>query len=156
VGSAAYARDMAGHTVPILAMFALDMIGYNKQPPKSCELHAGIASFPDVEARSIALAEELKQVMTSVSPELEPQVYSSKTDPEGDPGDRCSDHGSFQERGYTASLVIEDFCFGPGSITPPPEGNPDYHRPSYTFVDYDYAAEIARPVAATVWLKPKA
>jgi Zn-dependent M28 family amino/carboxypeptidase len=128
VGSAAYARDQAAHTVPIIAMFELDMIGYNKKSPKSCELHAGIRPFPDVEARSIVLADELKQVMASVSPDLAPQVYSTKTEPEGDPGDGRSDHGSFQERGYTACLAIEDLFPGPGGAEL--EGNPDYHRPT--------------------------
>ena len=154
VGSASYARDQAAHTVPIIAMFELDMIGYNKKLPKSCELHAGILPFPDVEDRSIVLAHELKQIMASVSPDLDPQVYCTKTEPEGDPGDRRSDHGSFQERGYTACLAIEDIFPGPGGAET--EGNPDYHRPTDNFVDYDYAADITRAVAAAVWLKAKA
>lgn len=154
VGSAAYARDQAAHTVPIIAMFELDMIGYNNKPLKSCEIHAGIETFPDVEARSIALADVLKQAMADVSPDLAPQVYSTETEPEGDPGDRRSDHGSFQERGYAGCLAIEDFFPGPGTCVP--EGNPNYHSPTDTFVDYDYIADISRAVAAAVWLKVKA
>lgn len=155
VGSAAYARDQAGQAAPIAAMYELDMIGYNKKSPKSCEIHAGIRSFPEIESRCVVLANELKEMMRSVSPDLEPQEYSSKTDPEGDPADRRSDHGSFQERGYTACLVIEDFCFGPGSMAGEPEANPNYHRPTDTFVDYDYAADITRAVAAAAWLKAR-
>jgi len=33
VGSAAYARELAARSAPIIAMYALDMIGYNKKTP---------------------------------------------------------------------------------------------------------------------------
>jgi hypothetical protein len=36
-------------------------------------------------------------------------------------------------------------------VSPPSEGNPNYHQTSDTFVDPEYAAEIARAVAAAAW-----
>jgi leucyl aminopeptidase len=78
-------------------------------------------------------------------------VDSSQTRPDGDPGDRRSDHGSFQEHGYEACLAIEDFF--PGPMGSDSEGNPDDHRSTDPFVDADYAADITRAVAAAVWMK---
>jgi hypothetical protein len=44
--------------------------------------------------------------------------------------------------------VCEDFFPGAKPDSPEPAPNPNYHKPSDLKVDYAYAAEIARLVAA--------
>ena len=149
VGSKAYAGDEAALAVPIVAVYQMDMIGYNRQPPRTYEVHAGIGRFPGVEERSLALAERIGRLAELVSPNLTaPQVYLSK-DP--DPAEGRSDHASFQLVGYPACVASEDFFAGPGPGAPQEEANPNYHKMSDTFVDPEYAADIARAVAAAAW-----
>src|SRR3712207_7644529 len=47
---------------PIVAVYQMDMIGYNKEPPRTYEIHGGIRKFPDVEDRSLALAERIRRL----------------------------------------------------------------------------------------------
>ncbi len=150
VGSKAYAGNEAALAAPIIAVYQMDMIGYNREPPRTYEIHAGIRKFPDVEARSLALAEGIGALAEHVSPNLPaPQIYLSK-DP--DPAEERSDHASFQLVGYPACVTSEDFFAGPGPDTPQSEGNPNYHKMSDTFVDLEYTADIARAVAAAAWV----
>jgi bacterial leucyl aminopeptidase len=84
-----------------------------------------------------------------VSPNLPaPQIYLSK-DP--DPAEERSDHASFQLVGYPACVTSEDFFAGPRPGSPKSEANPNYHKKGDTFVDPEYAADIARAVAAAAW-----
>jgi hypothetical protein len=69
----------------------------------------------------------------------------------GDPAEGRSDHHSFQVVGYPACVATEDFFAGPGPGLPQSEANPNYHKTSDTFVDPEYAADIARAVAAAAW-----
>lgn len=150
VGSKAYAGDEAALEVPIVAVYQMDMIGYNRQPPRTYEVHAGVGRFPDVEQRSLALAETIGKLADLVSPDLPaPQIYLS-TDP--DPAEGRSDHASFQLVGYPACVTSEDFFAGPHPDSPQSEGNPNYHKTADTFVDPEYAADIARAVAAAAWV----
>ena len=128
----------------------MDMIGYNeKETPRKYEIHTGIRNHPDVEKESRVLAERIGRLAQHVSPDLPaPQIYLSK-DP--DPAEERSDHASFQLVGYPACAAMEDFFAGPGPGLPQSEANPNYHKTSDTFVDPEYAADIARAVAAAAW-----
>jgi Zn-dependent M28 family amino/carboxypeptidase len=149
VGSKAYARDQAALEAPIVAVFQLDMVGYNNIEPRTCEIHVGTAlpNAEEVQARSKVLADRIVRLNPSVSPDLGPiQIYADASDPAAG----RSDHASFQERGYAACLVSEDFFIGPGSAGAEP--NPNYHKESDTFVDVHFAADIARVTAAAALL----
>ena len=149
VGSKAYAGNEAALETPIVGAYQMDMIGYNKEPPRTYEIHAGIQKFPDVEDRSFTLAERIGRLAKHVSPNLPPpQIYLSK-DP--DPAEERSDHASFQLVGYPACVTSEDFFAGPGPGSPQSEANPNYHKKGDTFVDPEYAADITRAVAAAAW-----
>ena len=151
VGSKAYARDQAALGARIAAVFQMDMIGYNRALPRSFEVHAGFLPSAEVQQRSHALAERLGRAASDVSPELPlPQIYLSDESQGRDPAEGRSDHASFQLVGYPACATTEDFFAGPGSDVG--EANPNYHMPSDTFVDLDYAADLARAVGAATWL----
>jgi bacterial leucyl aminopeptidase len=151
VGSAAYARDQAEAGAPIVAALQMDMIGYDVLPGRTFELHAGFTPSSAVEARSIALARAIAELVPQVSPALPPpQVYPAAGEP--DPAERRSDHYSFQIRGYPACLASEDLFAGPGPDAPPEEMNPQYHMPTDKVINADYAADIARLVTAAAWV----
>ena len=153
-GSKAYAHTQASQQAAIGAVFQMDMIGYRGNrmtPPRPVEVHAGYAPSADVEARSRMLADMIAQLTPRISPNLAPvQIYPDPERP-GDPAAGRSDHASFQERGYAACAVSEDFFPGPKSHSPDPQPNPNYHKSTDTVVDYGYAADIARVVAAAAW-----
>jgi Zn-dependent M28 family amino/carboxypeptidase len=156
VGSKAYARDEVALRAPIVGVFQMDMIGYNRESPRSFEVHAGFLPSAEVQERSRALAERIAAAARQVSPGLPaPQVYLSRGAQERDPAEGRSDHASFQLVGYPACVASEDFFAGPGADSPP-EANPNYHKLSDTFVDLDYAADIARAVGAAAWLTANA
>jgi FMN phosphatase YigB (HAD superfamily) len=103
----------------------------------------------------VDLAKLLQKLQAVVSPALTaPQTYVSTGPGEGqrDPAERRSDHTPFQERGYAACVSTEDFFTGPHPDSPAAENNPKYHRNTGTFVDPQYAADIARVVAAAAWV----
>jgi leucyl aminopeptidase len=151
VGSKAYARDQALLGTPILAVFQMDMIGYDVLAERTFELHAGFTPSPEVEARSVALAEMIAQLVPEASPALPaPQIYPAGG--ESDPAERRSDHYSFQLQGYTACLASEDLFAGPGGGAPPAEMNPQYHLPTDAVINAGYAADIARLVTAAAWV----
>lgn len=154
-GSKAYAKGQAAIGARIAAVFQMDMVGFNRAAPRSWEVHAGFLPSSDVQKRSHELAERLEKLHPIVSPELTgPQIYLS-TGPEPqqrDPAEGRSDHSPFQERGYAACAATEDFFSGPRADSPASEANPDYHKKTDTFVDPEYAADIARVVAAAAWV----
>ena len=114
VGSQKYVHSQLSQAEKIVAVFQMDMIGFyppNLNPPRVFEIHAGFSSNKDVEGRSRLLAERIKRITTHVSPSLAlPQIYPVGV--EVDPAERRSDHASFQERGYAACVVSEDFFIG--------------------------------------------
>jgi bacterial leucyl aminopeptidase len=151
VGSRAYARDQAVLGTPIVAVFQMDMIGFDVLPERTFELHAGFTPSPAVESRSLALAQMIGELVPQVSPSLPaPQLYPAGGEP--DPAERRSDHYSFQLHGHTACLASEDLFAGPGSGAPPAEMNPDYHLPTDAAINPGYAADIARAVIAAAWV----
>ncbi|HSK39024.1 MAG TPA: M28 family peptidase, partial [Arenibaculum sp.] len=62
VGSKAYARSQAAVAAPIVAVYQMDMIGYNRLPPRSWEVHAGYSRSTDVQERSRLLADRLGRI----------------------------------------------------------------------------------------------
>jgi bacterial leucyl aminopeptidase len=152
VGSKAYAANEATQAVPIVAVYQMDMIGYNREPPRTYEVHTGIRRLPDVEKGSRVLAERIGRLAAHVSPDLPAsQIYDSEGPEEnGDPAEERSDHYSFQVVGYPACLASEDLFPGvniPGTS----DSNPNYHQVTDTDIDTEYAADIARAVAAAAW-----
>lgn len=151
VGSTAYARDQAALAAGIVAVFQLDMIGYDVQPDRTFELHAGFTPSVYIQDQSLRLARLVADLAPQISPGLPaPQIYPP--DSEIDPAERRSDHYSFQAEGYPACLASEDFFAGPGSGAPRPEPNPMYHLPTDTVVNSAYVADIARLMTAAVWV----
>jgi leucyl aminopeptidase len=153
VGSGEYARDQRALRAPIVAVYQMDMMGYNKEAPRTYEIHAG-ADSKDVQDRSLVLAERIRSLSEQVSPNLPaPQIYLNQglAQEDKDPAYNRSDHHSFHLVRYAASLATEDFFAGPRPDLPQSEGNPNYHQTSDTFVDPEYAADIARAHAAAAW-----
>jgi bacterial leucyl aminopeptidase len=158
-GSAAYARDQSALNVPIVAVYQMDMIGYNVKDPRSFEIHAGCAASADVERRSVTLAENMERLRQNLALNLEPaQIYPNRASGNSgeDPADGRSDHGSFHLRGYSACAISEDYFAGPQSGSPGAEPNPNYHSKQDTFVDAAYAADITKLVAAAAWVAANA
>ncbi|QDS94738.1 Bacterial leucyl aminopeptidase precursor [Roseimaritima multifibrata] len=155
VGSQAYARMLASSSpvADIAAVLQMDMIGYNVRPPRSWEVHAGFSVSDAVEQKSIVLAKIVQDLTPIVSQTLQkPQLYQTTGSPPSvqlDPAEGRSDHASFHNHGYAACVVSEDFFPGPDPSSPSPEANPHYHKVGDQFVDYEYAADIARVIAAT-------
>jgi bacterial leucyl aminopeptidase len=153
VGSGEYARDQRALRAPIVAVYQMDMMGYNREAPRTYEIHAG-ADSQDVQDRSLVLAERIGRLSEQVSPDLPaPQIYlnAGLAQADKDPAYNRSDHHSFHLVRYAACAATEDFFVGPRPDSPQSEGNPNYHRTSDTFVDPEYAADIARAVAAAAW-----
>jgi extracellular elastinolytic metalloproteinase len=151
VGSRAYARLQRARQASVAGVFQMDMVGFNREEPRSWELHVGCRTAPDVEAASLSLAHALRRLTPQVSPELvAPQIYRSGPGID-DPADGRSDHSSFHAFGYPALCASEDFFVGPDPDSPAPEANPHYHQRDDDFIDPAYAANIARAIGAAVW-----
>jgi len=152
VGSHAYARHQRTLNAPVVAVFQMDMIGYNKKDPRAWEIHAGFSRSAAVEERSYRLAQRIAALVSTVSPDLPgPQLWRSNGIYQGDPAEDRSDHAAFQVRGYAACCSSEDLFVGPLPAFPENEGNPKYHDKDDREVDVVYAADIARGVAAAAW-----
>lgn len=153
IGSKAYARSQAALQSRIVAVFQMDMIGFlgNQEVGlRRFEVHAGFDGSEDIENRSLALAQILNQVFPIVSPSLKvQQTYPDFESGDGtDPAAGRSDHAPFNERGYAAVVVSEDFFAGPKPDSPSAQPNPNYHRSTDKEINYEYAADIARAIAA--------
>jgi bacterial leucyl aminopeptidase len=155
VGSREYAQDQAALGKPIAAVYQMDMMGYNKEAPRTYEIHAG-ADREGVQDGSLVLAQRIEGLAQQVSSDLpSPQIHLNKglAEADKDPAYRRSDHHSFHLVGYAACAATEDFFHVPLVPGEPvaSEGNPNYHTARDTFVDPEYAADIARAVAAAAW-----
>jgi Zn-dependent M28 family amino/carboxypeptidase len=151
IGSRAYAREQALISAQIVAVFQMDMIGFDQNPGRSFELHFGFTPSLTVQQRSGKLAKLIASLIPEVSPALPPpQMYPSTT--QTDPAESRSDHYSFQREGYAACLASEDFFVGPNGDSPSPDPNPNYHLPADKAVNPLYAADITRAVAAAAWI----
>jgi bacterial leucyl aminopeptidase len=144
VGSRAYARLQRARQASVAGVFQMDMVGFNREEPRSWELHVGCRTAPDAEAASLSLAHALRRLTPQVSPELvAPQIYRSGHGID-DPADGRSDHSSFHAFGYPALCASEDFFVGPDPDSPAPEANPHYHQRDDNFVDSAYALGLSR------------
>lgn len=147
VGSQAYARDLAAFDAPIVAVYQMDMIGYRDSQdlvPRPFEIHVGHPSNPEVEERSLQLADRVGALVETISPNLRaPQIYRRN-----DPAAGRSDHSSFQERGYAACITSEDFFAGPRFNSPDAQPNPNYHQSDDVVVNFEYASDISRVIGA--------
>ena len=147
-GSKAYACSQAALGAKIVAVYHMDMIGYNKLPPQSFGMHAGHRRDSEVQRRSLLLAGHTLRIVREVSSGLGMlKIYPSGS--VSDPFEDSSDDVSFKERNYPACLVAEDLV---------DEFNPNYHMytDNVSGVDFVYAANIARAVAASAWLLSRA
>jgi bacterial leucyl aminopeptidase len=152
IGSRAYASEQAQLAAKIVAVFQLDMIGYDVKAGRTFELHAGFTPTPAVQSRSLKLAQLIAALISEISPTLPaPQLYPGGAG-QSDPAENRSDHSSFQLEGYAACLASEDFFAGPGTAAPAPDPNPNYHLPADNAVNARYAADIARAIAAAAWI----
>jgi bacterial leucyl aminopeptidase len=160
VGSQVYAASSADRDDPIVAVFQMDMVGFvgsNMAVPRPFEIHVGHARREVVTA-SLALADLLRRLQPMVAPELlAPQIYTGEESPQGDPAAGRSDHASFQDHGYPACVLSEDFFTGPRANDPAPQANPNYHKATDRVVESRYAAQIARCIGAAslLLLKPQ-
>jgi hypothetical protein len=154
VGSQEYARDEFQANASIVAVYQMDMIGYRENHgddrdaiPRPFEIHAGHQMRPSVEQKSLQLAQQIQHLVGQVSPNLKaPEIYKTP-----DVADMRSDHSSFQQVRYPAILLSEDLFLGPPQPPVATVNNPNYHTKRDLEVDCEYAADIARVVAAAAW-----
>lgn len=154
VGSKAYAAKLKSLGAPVRAAICMDMIGHNSDEHRIFEIHVGHAD-PAVRDLSLPLAAPIAAAAASYGQLAPAQIYSG-TSWSGAP-DRSvydgainrSDHAAFQQQGYPAALVSEDFFANLGS-EPTADPNPNYHRADDTFVDLPYARDIVCAVARAV------
>jgi hypothetical protein len=150
-GSGVYARDRKRMRDDIVAVFNMDMIGYDAVTPSNFELHAGGNGTAAVMACSRDLAKLVAEVAREVSERaLLPQFHWGLDG--SDTASGHSDHSSFHENGFPACLITEDFSRDSGPDAPEPDTTPGYHRCTDTVVHPAYAADIARAVAAAAWV----
>ena len=72
VGSRAYAREQGSLATRIVAVFQLDMIGFDADAARTFELHVGFTPSPSVQNRSARLAQLVTSLVPQVSPGLPP------------------------------------------------------------------------------------
>lgn len=154
VGSRAYAASLKAAGAPVTAVVCADMIGYNSDEDRTWEVHAG---FTNAQVRDLSVP--LARMVTDAAAQLGelpgPQLYTGTTPTGGTDPTRFdgainrSDHASFQEQGYPAVLVSEDFFPNrPGE--PSDDPNPNYHSNADIEVDGEYAAAITRAMSVAI------
>ena len=149
-GSMHYVANLP-HAPALLGAIQLDMIGHRSRRTSNgtypFEIHCR-AHDASTTAWSLAIARVMQYLTPKVAPELDVQVYPGALGT--DPGQGRSDHASFHNKGIGAVAVSEDVYPGPDADSPGPSPNGAYHRYSDTAgtVDTNYAAAIARVVAA--------
>ena len=152
IGSRHYAWRQRQMGAKIVAVFQLDMIGYDVEPPKSWEVHAGhcntvMRTQSLIVASTVCTAAHQLKEMGAVTvdlPQIFPEIRDGTWDP--DPASGRSDHGSFQDLGYPACAISGDFFKSHGALSA--ERNPNYHRATDTRVSFTYAADLSRCVVA--------
>src|SRR5215203_2300022 len=115
-GSRAYAPIMKDKDTSIKAVVNLDMIGYNNDKHKTFEIHAGYYD-PDIRDLCLPIAEVIKQWSDNQGKLGTAQIYKGTIVGGNHDFDRNiydgaierSDHFPFQERGYPACHISEDF-----------------------------------------------
>lgn len=153
VGSRVYATAQAALGANLVAVLQMDMIAFNRGSPPQFELHAGIENpfgpnAGQTASGSADLANLIEALRETISPGLPPAQISEGAD---DKARGMSDHTSFHYAGYPACLISEDFF---ADTSGEGDRNPNYHQPTDTIdtINPQYAAEIARMVAAAAWV----
>jgi leucyl aminopeptidase len=154
VGSRAYAASLKAARAPVIAAICADMIGYNSDTALTWELHAGFTNAR-VRDLSVPVAQVVADAAAQLG-ELPPaQLYTDTTATGGTDPTRFdgaitrSDHAAFQEQGYPAVLISEDF-FPNRPSEPAEDPNPNYHSNADIEVDGEYAAAITRAMSVAV------
>ncbi|MCU0509219.1 MAG: M28 family peptidase [Anaerolineae bacterium] len=132
LGSDKYAKRASDNNENIIAVFNLDMIGWNTPgSTPDIELHAK-GSLP----RSVDLANQTASVIAAYGLNLVPAVYSDVTG--------SSDHVSFWKYGYDAILGIEDY------YSTEDDFNPYYHTTGdkLSALNIDYFTEYVKAAVA--------
>ena len=155
VGSKAYAAKLKATQAPVRSVVCMDMMGHNSDANRFFELHAG---YTDATVRdaSVPLATAVASAAAAQGRLGPAQIYQGTSANSGSP-DRMvydgainrSDHAAFQQQGYPAVLVSEDF-FANLASEPSSDPNPNYHRSSDTVVDIAYARDIVCAVNQAV------
>lgn len=154
VGSQAYAAMLRSWSAPVRAVVCADMVGFNSDANRVFELHAG-ATDPAVRNASVPIAQCVASWAAALGVLGPGQVYQG-TNP-GSGADRLvydgaigrSDHASFQQQGYPAIVVSEDF-FVNLATEPAADSNPNYHRAADTVIDAAYGSDIACAITRAV------
>lgn len=137
-GSTVYAAEARMKRDNIMGVYQMDMIGHAAADEKSFTIYAGCPDAAHVQDGSVRLADLLKRLCPAVSPNIAPTILLKQ----GSSGD-SSDHVSFHGEMYPACLVTEDSD----------EANPVRHtaKDLPAGLNFVYAADIARVVAAAAW-----
>jgi peptidase M28-like protein len=159
IGSNVYASVLKEKGSPINSVICTDMIGYNSDNNKIFEIHAG---HNDSHIRDISLpiAKQIASWAHSLGSLAPAQIYKgTQSDPplSGNDSNRDiydgaigrSDHFSFQQQGYPACVVSEDFFTNLGS-EPSQDPNPNYHSKKDTVIDISYAVDITSAISLAV------
>lgn len=154
VGSQAYAAMLKAANAPVKATVCMDMIGYNSDPARIFEVHAGYTD-PAVRDISVPVADCVAAHAASLGALAPAQIYKGTNGSNGadrniyDGAINRSDHAAFHQQGYPAVVVSEDF-FANLSTEPGADSNPNYHDDDDTVIDPDFAADITCAVAMAV------
>lgn len=150
IGSSSYANYLKSTGAPVKAVICVDMVGYDVQGSHSFEIHAG-ATDPVVRNASVLVAQTIAKLAAELTTLAPAQIYRGTSSAEQpnrdlyDPAIGRADHASFQNQGFTAVVVSEDYFINQAGEDAP-EPNPNYHRFTDTSVNADYVADIARAI----------
>lgn len=155
-GSLSYAPTMKDKEVPIKAVVNLDMLGYNSDHHKTFEIHAG-HSNPEIRNLCVPISELIKQWSENLGKLGAAQIYKGTI--QGGPHDfdrdkydgaiERSDHFSFQQEGYPACHISEDF-FANYPTESSDDPNPNYHRFTDKVIDITYTSDIINCAALAI------
>lgn len=165
-GSMKYSRYMKEINAPIKAVVCMDMIGYNKDNSnRTYEIHAGFYN-ETIRNRCLPLAEKIVEHSERLGKLGTVQVYKGmdwdpvEQNPDTEDRDMYdsailrSDHWSFQNHGFPAVLISEDFFANDPLRGDPAESddNPNYHQVKDKFIEIDpiFASDIASAVLSAV------
>lgn len=154
VGSQAYAAALKAWSAPVRAVVCADMVGFNTDANRVFEVHAG-ASDPAVRDASVPVGQCVASWAAALGALGPAQLYQGTSS--GGGSDRLvydgaigrSDHASFQQHGYPAVVVSEDFFVNLPS-EPAADSNPNYHRAADTVVDAAYGSDIACAITRAI------
>jgi hypothetical protein len=155
-GSLSYAPTMKDKEIPIKAVVNLDMLGYNSDNHKTFEIHAGHYNS-DIRNLCVPIADLIRQWSENLGKLGAAQIYKGTS--QGGPHDfdrdkydgaiERSDHFSFQQEGYPACHISEDF-FANYPTESSDDPNPNYHRFTDQVVDVPYTSDIVNCAALAI------